>query len=186
MKKLVYAGLVLLMCVGGAFAKDAKPKINWEYPEIKDNGGILYHPDVAIQPSKTLDYKVFFKITSGKKKPNGVNAQLWHVARLLNLLKAAGVPQDHIHVAAGIAGKATEIVMTDASYAKRFKKAKANPNTKLIKDLTDAGVKIYLCSQAAAEHNIDMKTQLNPNIIKSLSLLTDIVNFQLEGYALVP
>ena len=181
MKRFLTVGLALLLgTAGAAFAKEA---YQWTTPAVKGYGGIIFNPDLKVEPDKSLEYKVIFRVNDDKLK-EGVNAQLWHVARLVNLLADGGVPKSKMHIVAGIAGKATPIVLSDAAYEKRYKKP--NPNTELIRELTAAGVKIYLCSQAAAEHDIDMKTELNPDILKSLSLLTDLVNFQLKGYALIP
>jgi intracellular sulfur oxidation DsrE/DsrF family protein len=181
MKRVLIMGLLLLLgSAGGAFAQDSQ---KWTTPAVKGYGGIIYDPDLKIEPDKSLDYKVVFKITSDQLK-KGVNAQLWHVARLVNLLADGKIPKAQQHIVAGIAGKATPVVLSDAAYEKRYKKP--NPNTELIRELTDAGVKIYVCSQAAAEHHIDMRTELNPHILKSLSLMTDLVNFQLRGYVLMP
>lgn len=180
LRKIVTTVVWLLIGTGGAFASEAP---DWTTPAIKGYGGIVYDPALEVQPDKTLEYKVVFRINADKSK-EGVNAQLWHVARLVNLLRAGGVPKEHMHIVAGIAGKATSITLSDAAYAKRYKKP--NPNTELIRELDEAGVVIYICSQAAAEHGIDMPTELNPHIHKSLSLMTDLVNYQLQGYALIP
>ena len=179
-KKLIHVGLLLLLGTGGAFAGEA-PK--WMTPAVEGYGGIVFDPTLAVQPDKALEYKVIFKITSGDTK-EGVNAQLWHVARFVNLLAAGNVPKAKVHVVAGIAGKATDVVLTDAAYVQRYKKP--NPDTELIRRLTEAGVVLYICAQAAAEHDIDLRTEVNPNIVKSLSLMTDLANFQLRGYVLMP
>ena len=170
----------LSLCSVGASAKEA-PK--WTTPAVKGYGGIVFDPALAVQPDRALDYKVIFKINTGDVK-EGVNAQLWHVARFVNLLAAGGVPKAKRHVVAGIAGKATDAVLTDDAYELRYKKL--NPNTELIRELTEAGVIIYVCSQAAAEHDIDLETEVNPDIVHSLSLMTDLANFQLKGYVLMP
>jgi intracellular sulfur oxidation DsrE/DsrF family protein len=180
MKRLMSAGLMLFLCSGAISAKET-PK--WTTPAVKGYGAIVYDPAVAIQPDRTLAYKLIFKITDDRKK-EGVNAQLWHVARMVNLLAAGGVPKTKIDIVAGIAGKATALVLSDEAYRQRYKTP--NPNTRLIRELADAGVTLYVCSQAAAEHRIDMQKELNPHILKSLSLMTDLANFQLHGYVLMP
>jgi len=180
MKSIVNLGLFLLLCAGGAAAQET-PK--WTTPAVKGYGAIVYDPALDVQPDRTLDYRLIFRITDDKLK-EGVNSQLWHVARMVNLLAAGGVPKAKTHIAAGIAGKAVSTVLSDDAYAKRYKKP--NPNTMLIKELAAAGVRIYVCSQAAAEHGIDMRNELNPHILKSLSLMTDLANFQLQGYVLMP
>jgi len=179
-KRYLLTSLFFLLCGVGAMAQ-ASP--NWTTPAIEGYGGIVFDPALAVQPDKTLDYKVIFRVTSGDTK-NGVNAQLWHVARFVNLMAAGKIPKAKMHLVVGIAGKATPVVLSDEAYAKRF--GKPNPDTELIRKLADAGVILYVCSQAAAEHDIDMAGEMNPHIVKSLSLMTDLANYQLQGYVLMP
>lgn len=178
-KRLCASILVGMFSVGAA-AQDA-PK--WITPKVEGYGAIVYDPSLPFQPDKTLEYNVVFKITSDDKK-SGVNSQLWHVARFVNLLAAAKVPETQAHIVAVVAGKATSSVLTEAEYAKRF--GKPNPDAELIRKLADAGVTLYVCSQAAAEHGIDMSTQMNKRVLPSLSLMTDVADYQIRGYKLMP
>lgn len=154
----------------------------WETPIIKGYGKIKDYKDAAVQPDKNLDYKILFHITSDKEK-EGVNASLWHIARQINLLGASGVPKKHVKIVAVISGPATPIVLSNSDYNSRF--GKDNPNLDLMKKLTDYGVKIEVCGQAAAENNIDPYKQLNPYTELTLSALIDIPTYQMKGYTVM-
>ena len=185
MKKIILLSVILLAMNQATFAQKNNNYQNpkWETPLIKGYGPIKYYSNTAIQPDKSLDYKVVFKITSGKIK-DGVDSKIWHMARFLNLLYASGIKPSHIHVVGVIAGKSTNVILNNKAYQKRFHKN--NPNLDLLKQLTKNGVKFYVCNQAVAEHEIDLDTDLNNHIIPTLSAIIDLPTFQLKGYALIP
>ncbi|WP_053070594.1 DsrE family protein [Halomonas sp. PR-M31] len=171
---------VLVVSLGvssGALAAD------WTTPLIEGYGKIKYDENAKMQPSQDQQYKVVFSV-DGDKQTDGVNAELWHVARFMNLMSAADVPPENVHAVAVIHGSATPIAMTDELYQQR--NDASNPNLELMKRLTDNGVKIYLCDQAAAGFDIDPDTQVNEYVEPVVSALIAIPQLQLDGYALMP
>ncbi|WP_289021555.1 DsrE family protein [uncultured Salegentibacter sp.] len=155
---------------------------SWKTPAIEGYGRIIEYEEVAIKPNPQKEYKMFFHITN-KKERDGVNASLWKIARLINLLEANHVPKESIQVAAVISGEASPIVLTEKAY--KLKKGKSNPNLDLIKKLTDYGVPINICGQAAAERGINPETEMNPLIKLTLSALIDIPTYQMQGYTII-
>lgn len=154
----------------------------WTTPTIEGYGRIHTFDSVAAHPVAKEEYKVLFHIISDKER-EGVNAALWKMARTINLLEASGVPKENIFVGAVISGEATPIVLTDMLYQKRLDKP--NPNLDLMKKLTDYGAFIHICGQAAVEHDVDPKTDLNPYVHLTLSALTDVLIYEKEGYILM-
>lgn len=167
--------LIMLFCI----TMNAQ---NWKTPTIEGYGRIADFENVAIAPDSSLDYKVLFHITNDKEK-EGVNTSLWKIARLINLLENGGVPKKNIHIAAVISGPVTNITLSEKAYIE--KEGKPNPNLDLMKKLSDYGVAIHLCGQAAAEHKIDPKTDLNPYTKLTLSALIDIPTYQMQGYTVM-
>lgn len=155
---------------------------NWKTPTIEGYGKIADYENVAIKPDPKQDYKVFFNITEAKER-EGVNESLWKIARLINLLENAGVPKDNIDIACVISGPATNITLSEDSYFK--KQSKTNPNLDLMEKLTNYGVEIHLCGQAAAKHKIDPAKDLNSFTKLTLSALTDIPFYQMNGYTIM-
>lgn len=178
--KLIITLLITLQVVSaqGVHTKT----IAWATPLIQGYGPIKYNPNLAVEPNNSLVYKVIVKTTSPKKK-DGVNNKLWHVARLMNLLYASKIKKSNIHIIAVIAGPATSVVLTNKAYKKRFHKN--NPDLKLMKELSEHGVKLYVCSQALAEHKIH-PNEVNRYTVTTLSAITTLSIFQLKGYALIP
>ncbi|MDM5270685.1 DsrE family protein [Sulfurovum sp. zt1-1] len=175
-KKYLFS-FIFLTCV--IFAQDTA---KWITPEISGYGKITYDPNLALIPKTDKDYKVIFKITNANEK-EGVNSQLWHIARLVNLLSISGVKKKNIHIVAVISGDATPVVLNDIAYKKIYKKS--NPNIHLINSLKDAGVELYVCSQAASERHFDFHQDINEKITVSLSALTTLIYFQQLEYILI-
>lgn len=154
----------------------------WQTPTIDGYGRVKYFKDAAVQPSKEKEYKILFHLTSDAKK-DGVNSGLWHMARQVNLFGVSGVPARHVKIVGVISGPDTDIILSNAAYKKRHNTD--NPNMDILKKLSDYGVKFDVCGQAAAEHNIDPYTELNPYIELTLSALIDVPTYQMKGYVIM-
>ena len=171
--------ITALFLIGICFNMNAQ---EWKTPTIEGYGRIADFDKVSVKPDPTKEYKLLFHITSDKER-EGVNGSLWKMARLVNLLENGGVPHKNIHIVGVISGPATPITLTDKAYLKRMHKA--NSNLDLMKKLTDYGVIIHLCGQAAAEKDINPETDLNPYTKLTLSALIDIPTYQMQGYVVM-
>lgn len=153
----------------------------WETPAIQGYGKVKYFKNAALQPDITKEYKILFHVTSSLET-EGVNNQLWHIARQINVLSIAGVPNKNIKIAAVISGGATSIALNNEEY-KRLNN-KDNPNLDLEKKLNDFGVKLYVCGQAIASLGVN-ENNINEYNIFTLSGLSDIPILQQQGYILM-
>ena len=154
----------------------------WTNPRIEDYGKIHFDKNLSFQPDVKRTYKLLFNIDNDTEK-EGVNMRLRKIARELNLLKAAGVPDKNVRVVAVVHGKAIAISLTDKAYEKRYQKK--NPNIELVKALDKAGVKLYLCGQTIAGMKIE-QDELNSSWEVTLSALLTIPILESEGYLIVP
>jgi intracellular sulfur oxidation DsrE/DsrF family protein len=102
--------------------------------------------------------------------------------RLLNLHASGGVPKEKLHVILAIHGGAAYTVMNNEAH--RTKYGVDNPNLKLYQELSDAGVKIYVCGQSLIARNID-RTKMVPQMKVATSMLTVLTTYQLKGYAVL-
>ena len=152
---------------------------NWETPIIEGYGKIVHYEKAQNKPDPSKEYKIIFHIKDGKER-EGVNDGLWKIARLINLMGTYKLPKDHLKVVAIISGTATPIVLTDVEHKKR--EDKPNPNLDLLNKLKQHNVKILVCGQALGKHNIDAEKDLNPHIELTVSALTAIPLYQMEGY----
>lgn len=154
----------------------------WETPIIKGYGEVKYFDQAASQLNKQLEYKLIFDIKSNQVK-NGVNKGLWTIARTLNLFELSGIPSKKIEIVASIHGEATFITLNSNAYQDKF--GRDNPNSNIIQQLNESGVKLYVCSQATSSRNIN-NGDLNINVIPALSGIAVLSNHLLQGFTLMP
>lgn len=151
-------------------------------PVITEYGGIFEMPEAIERPSPDITYNVFIDVRSGPETPDQINPALNNIARLLNLHAVGGVDPQNINVKAVIHNLATPVIATNELYNQKF--GIDNPNIELIQALTDAGVELYVCGQSMLARDFP-GSALNANITQSVSALTMVTQYQLEGYALL-
>lgn len=153
----------------------------WQYPRIKGHGRVLAIPSAADQPDPMREYRLVFSIQADAPRSPAVNSGLDHVARAVNLFALAKVPSSHVHIVAVVFGDATHVVLDDAHH--RSVLHGPNPNLDLIHQLRKAGVQVYVCGQAMAEHGFE-RGWIDPAVRVTLSGLFAVADYQLKGYAL--
>jgi intracellular sulfur oxidation DsrE/DsrF family protein len=136
-------------------------------------------PGARELPDPKMDYKVVFVLGQAAASPDQENPGLKNVSEFVNTLAAHGVPADKRHVAVVIHQKATPMILD----AEAFKARTGHDNTDLalIKAMTKAGVKFYVCGQAVLGAKIDPKT-ITPEVELTLWAETTLVNLELRGY----
>jgi intracellular sulfur oxidation DsrE/DsrF family protein len=82
-------------------------------------------------------------------------------------------------------GDATKAALTNKSFALRTGEAGTNPNLSLLRELKQAGVKVYVCAQALAHHQFPPDEVAEP-VTVAASAATVTVDRQMAGYAYVP
>lgn len=153
----------------------------WLTPVIEGYGKIKYSKNIAVQPDHNLEYKIVYKITTSETR-EGINKGLNGIAHAINMLGCKNILKDDVKIVATIQGPATYIVLTDEAYKKKY--GKKNPNTEVIDLLTQYGVKLFVCYQATAYKKINV-SEINQNITEALSGSSVLLNYQLNGYALM-
>lgn len=146
-------------------------------PLIEDFGRIASLPDAAPLPAGT-HLKVVFDIAE-RAEVGKANRRIDSAARFLNMHAAAGVAPEDMQVALVIHGGASRDLLLDTAYGA------ANPSRPLIAALLEAGVRIELCGQTAAFHDI-AKDDLIPGVQMSISAMTSHALLQQSGYTLNP
>lgn len=136
--------------------------------------------DLALDKNSVL--KVAFDIgTQGKV--GEVNRKLETLARFINMHVAHGIALENIKLAAVVHGKAGFDLLKAALYQEKYKQK--NANNALLKALINNHVKVYLCGQSAAYHDIS-KDMLAPGVNMALSAMTAHAILQGKGYSLNP
>lgn len=155
------------------------PKVN---PIILSFGAVWEIPAAKEKPDASMEYKILVDITNAADKPDTLNLYLEAIATLLNLHGSAGVPAKNIHTVVVIHKMATYSILNNETFRKKFKVD--NPNLPLIKELSDAGVKFFVCGQNLIRGKLT-ETDIAPEITVATSALTTLTTYQLKGYALI-
>jgi intracellular sulfur oxidation DsrE/DsrF family protein len=162
-----------------AFIAQAQTKVN---PVIKNFGTVTEVPFADEMPDPKLDYKILVEVTSDNTHPQMVHEYFEKVAAVVNLHALAGIPANRLHVVMVIHSAASAFVINNENYRKTY--GVDNPNIPLFKELTDAGVKIFVCGQSLNKHKLT-KNDIAPEVKVALSAITTLTSFQLKGYALL-
>ncbi|MBA3967787.1 MAG: DsrE family protein [Nitrospirales bacterium] len=113
----------------------------FRFPLIKNVGGIVSLPEAAEQPKPGS--KIHLDIMGHdheKKVPKGLEK----AALILNQYADAGVDPTSLKFSLVLHGPATKVALSDEAYG-RYTKVSKNPSGDLIRQLTRAGVEIYVC-----------------------------------------
>lgn len=147
-----------------------------------------YGPTSAIENSdiplpEGFVYKALFDISETNQKHDQYNRKIESVARFLNMHARNGVKPDNMKLAVVLHGAAVKDILTDEAYAKRH--GYKNPNTDLIHQLAENGVKFYVCGQSVAFYEVK-KSELSSDVKLALSAMTMAVLLQEDDYQLIP
>ena len=157
------------------------PRNDYAFPRIPDAGGVVLLPDAAQQPRASA--KIILDVTA-QSEARELNKGLEKVARTVNLYAGAGVASERMKIAAVFHGPAANVVLSDEEYA-RHTGTPHNPNRKLLRQLKDAGVALYVCAQSLA-HQGYAADEVAPEVQVAVSAISVLVNCQSDGYAYVP
>jgi len=167
--------------------KKAEPRMI--YPFIK--GATMYS---GVLPVNTITnaadypnaYKLVFDFSVAKTEDlkNGkVSMGIEELIRIINLHKAAGIPENQLNIAVIVHGPATPTFLNNETYIKQF--GISNPNLDLIRQLQEKGVVFTVCGQTLQFRELEMP-QLVKGMQKSFSARTALSTYQLKGYILFP
>ena len=179
MKQLILFFNLVLLCFSTLHSQQVE-KVKGEI--ITDYGATYPVDNPYWVEGSGPELKVIFDIAVSSEDKTKHNSNLEFAARFLNLHTSSGISPDKLKVAMTVHAKASHDILKDEAYKAIY--GVANPNTKIINDLTAAGVDIVLCGQAAAKRNIN-RDDIHPNVKVALSATTAIIQYQNIGYQFV-
>ena len=163
---------IVLICTVNAFAqKGANPIIK--------NFGTIYEIENAVNPDPNIEYRIVVDLKTLQRDKESINPGLNNVARMLNLHGLGGVKAENLNVAVAIHGGATDVILNNEAYQKKYELD--NPNLQLINELKEAGVKLYVCGQSLLARNYE-HDEVNTQIKIGLSMLTVVTTYMHKGY----
>lgn len=151
------------------------------FPAVASYGGVIRLPEAAMQPR--MGTKVLVDLTRSND-PAERNGGVEKVAKYLNLYAGAGKTPAEVEMAVVFHGDATLNVLNTEAYATRFGTSD-NPNLKLLQQLDEAGVEMYVCGQALIAKEAS-PCEVAKCVKTAVSALIAVVNLQTDGFAYVP
>lgn len=173
------AGLFVGLLFAAEKVDTASPK--YQFPLIKSAGGMVPLPDAAEQPKPGA--KVVLDIT-GENKADKVTKGVDRAGVIVNLFAHAGLRPGQYEADIILHGKATRAALRHEAYAKRTD-AQKNPNLQVFRELQAAGVKVFVCGQALAHHEIGLD-EVADEVTIAVSASTVLIDRQMNGYAYMP
>ena len=152
-------------------------------PVVKGFGPVFSPPENAYNLVTERQYKVSMDVSRTEDFPEDRNRSIESAARFLNMHARNGIDPENIEFALIVHGPATKDLLSDEAYKARYEES--NPNTAMLQQLQQAGVRIYLCSQSAAYKQFAWN-EFNPAVTLAVSAMTAHVRLQQEGYTLIP
>ncbi|MFC1518416.1 DsrE family protein [Pseudomonadota bacterium] len=142
--------------------------------------------DSQLALPKGMQFNIAFDMSKAAKV-GGVNRSLNTLARFINMHEAAGVKSKDINLAMVVHGSAVGDLADDGYYRQQHGLAAPieNANKALVQQLTEYGVKVYICGQSAAYYNLSNQALL-PGVEMALSAMTAHAILAEQGYSLNP
>ena len=164
--------LILFIVTTSLFAQKAAN------PIIK-GFGTIYEVEGAVNPDAEIKYKIVVDLKTLQRDKESINPGLNNVARMMNLHGLGGVKAKNLKVAVAIHGGATDVILNNEAYQKKYELD--NPNLKLIDELEQAGVELYVCGQSLLARKYE-QVEVNKKIKIGLSMLTVVTTYLHKGY----
>ncbi len=151
-------------------------------PVFKDVGEVYTIDNLGLPIDTALHYKAIFDIDKKQTNPAKPNNIILSLHRYYNMHTRYGVNKDNIHLVIILHGHSTKDALLSAKYKEKY--GVDNPNVQLLKSLSAAGVKIYLCGQSMSWSGYSSKDIL-PEVKIALSAMTVLTVYQMQNYALI-
>lgn len=204
MRKAVYFFLLLMIVWHSGFTQESKKPADSaiaakqarkfkkflqmaEYPLIKGDpmSGVLPVPVIDEWPDTNQVYKLLFVWTYGSRDSAKLaknNPALADIGRIINLHIASHIPLSNLQLVSAVHGPSIFSLLNDAAYEERFHHT--NPNSKLIHELQDAGMKFIACGQAMGFLDVK-KADLMPGVRVALTAQSIITSYELKGFVAI-
>lgn len=149
---------------------------------IPEADGYVSIPNVAVPPDKKRTYRAIYDATRFPKEPTQLVPALNMAGSELNAFGATGVPLRNAKFAVVFHGPALNGILDDSHYKAKF--SVPNPNLKVLSEMKQAGVEIFVCGQNLVAENIDPKI-ISPDVTVASDALIVLMAYQNDGYALM-
>lgn len=152
-------------------------------PIIWSGGAVYSVQDPDFETPLTHVYRVAFDVTEGSPGRAALTTGFESVARFMNMHGQAGVPAENLDLVLVVHGSAAQDLLMDRAYRERL--GYPNPNTRLLTELIDAGVRVILSGQSVVARGLP-RDGLIEGVEVALSAMTALQLLQAQGYLTSP
>jgi intracellular sulfur oxidation DsrE/DsrF family protein len=158
------------------------------YPFLKGNifSGVLPVENPTDLADYGQTYKLLFDFADGNAedlKKGNINPGIQEMIRILNLHRAAGVPESRMDIAVIIHGPGTSTFLNNEEFKKMF--GIDNPNLDLLNQMQQKGVKFSVCGQTLGLRGWELE-KLVAGVRKAYSARTVLSTYQSKGFVVFP
>lgn len=155
-----------------------------QYPLIRSHPLTLVLPVEGVdeRPDTTMQYNILFNWTWAARdsvKAKRTNFGLQEIGRIINLHIASGIPRNKMNIVVAAYGYTPFALINNEAYRAKFNTD--NPNSKLLQELVENGVKFLVCGQAMGFLDVEKKSLL-PGLKVAYTSQTVLSSYQLKGY----
>lgn len=150
-------------------------------PDFIDGYGRYFEVSADVAIPEGTHFKVAFDVA--KTEVGEFSGAINSAARFYNMHLAHGVAEDEMTLAVVLHGAATHEIMNADAYRNRHDTE--NANIGLIEALISAGVRVIVCGQSAAYHEVK-KDDMIDGVEVALSAMTAHALLVREGYTTNP
>lgn len=151
-------------------------------PVFENIGPVYEVKNADYIPDSTQIMMAIFDIDAYQDNPTDQNFIISSLHRFYNMHVNKGIKESNIHLAFVVHGTSTKDALRNEIYQKKY--GTDNPNHELIKTLSEKGVHMYICGQSAISSGYQ-KSDLMPEVKMSLSAMTVLTTYQMNGYAMI-
>ena len=173
-----FLGFICLYMVNSVSAQWGTPQAS----VIPQADGYVHIPTAAVLPNKNRVYKAAWDTTKMPTDPSKLLPGLNNLGSELNAFAATGVPLKNVKFVVVFHGAALNGILDDEHYKAKF--GVPNPNLKVLSEMRQAGVEIFVCGQNLVAENIDPKI-ISQDVTVASDALIVLMTYLNDGYALM-
>lgn len=142
-------------------------------------------PAHAVEPSAAGEVRAVYQ-ASGDVWKDGVSRALFYVDKTAQAYEQRGVARDDLALVVVYHGEAGYHLLNDGAFERfagaRSVTATVNPNARHVRDLSERGIRIEMCSSTMRQHGWTERDLL-PGVQVVPNAYPRVIDLQMDGYA---
>lgn len=179
MNKFLMTALTLAAVTLSGLVQAAPPNASSSSPDAR--------VDPADRPVIGLQYdgpiRAVYQVSRDEWK-DSVSKPLLYLKKLRGFYRKQGIESDQLDIRAVFHGGASTHLLTDEAWNRVKQTDTGNPNTQLLRELAEMGVKIELCNSRRIQEGWS-KADIHPDVLLAAAAYARMIDLQHQGYAYI-